>query len=61
MAKDLGDVALDDVLFTIEQRVSQKGNVYYVWVLHVNGEDVKVGFVSDEHLLTLFKMGVKVR
>lgn len=54
-------VALKDVIFSIEKRVSKKGYSYYVLVAHANNQDVDCGFITEEQQLAIYKAGVDIR
>lgn len=61
MKKLDGSVALNDVIFSIEKRVSKKGYSYYVLVAHANNQDVDCGFITQEQQFEIYKAGVDIR
>lgn len=49
-----------NAVFTVEERISQKGNVYKVCCVTINGSKIQLGFFGDREELQLLKAGVKI-
>lgn len=61
MIKLENNVALEEVIFSVEKRVSKKGYSYYVLVAHANNQDVDCGFITQEQQFAIYKAGVDIR
>lgn len=61
MQKFENNVALENVIFSIEKRISKNGYPYYVLIAHADNQDIVCCFISKEQQLDIYKVGVDIR